>query len=90
LVNGLRHRFRIRARRERFEGGGAIMNVYAILLDAFSCLKTLSFLTGNNAIAKLQHILEPKAVVPGSPYVVFSDGTPRKCRDAISENRIYP
>lgn len=89
-MNGFCYRFGVRARRERLEGGGAIVNVDAILLDAFPCLETLTFLARDYAVAQLQYILKPQAIVPRSPYVVFSDGSPRKCRDVISEDRIYP
>jgi hypothetical protein len=70
-VNALCHRLRIRPRWEGFEGSGSIVDVNAVLLHALSCLKTLSLLTGDNPVSKLQQILEPKAVVPGSPYLVL-------------------
>ena len=70
-MDALCHRFRVGPRREGLKGRGAIVDVHPVLLDAFSCLKTMSFLTGDDPVAMLQHILEPKAVVPGSPYVVL-------------------
>jgi hypothetical protein len=47
------------------------VDIDAVLLHALSCLKTLSLLTGDNPVAKLEQILEPKAVIPGSPYLVL-------------------
>jgi hypothetical protein len=54
FVNVLRHGLGIGPRRERFKRRGAIVDVHAVLLNALSCSKTLSLLTGQNAIAILQ------------------------------------
>jgi hypothetical protein len=88
LVNVLRNRLGIRSRRKRFKGGSAIVDVYAILLDAFSSLKALSLLTGNETIPKFEYFLQIQTIVPASPYVVLADSTPRLGGDAVAK-RIY-
>ena len=89
LVNVFRNRLGIRSRRKGFKGGSTIVDVHAVLLDTFSSLKAVSFLTGNGTIPKFEHILEPKTIVPGSPYVVLRVDAPRLGGDVITMNRVY-
>jgi hypothetical protein len=46
FVNGFRHGLGIGPRRKRFKRRSTIVDVHAVLLNALSCLKTLSLLTG--------------------------------------------
>lgn len=89
LVNVRCHTFGIRSRREGLKRGGAIVDIYAVLLHALSGLKALALLAGDNTIAKLQHILEPKAVFPAPPYVVPPNRDSCLGRDGVSVNGTY-
>jgi hypothetical protein len=91
-MNILRHRIGIRSRGERFKGGGMVVYVHAVLLNAFSSSKTSSLLEGFNNILIFEYILKVKAIVPGSPYVVvLVDDTGRSGGgdDGITEKWIY-